>query len=188
MGILGIVARFFISGGALALLFTWARSWEIPGVYALFARFPTLAWLLTIGVIALSWAQVLGILVLPLFLAIWAWRIFGFPLFVAGIAFAVWGVLTLRAWGSAGRGTVIRNGIRLNPTGGPFGFCRHPIYLGWFLAALGAEIMLGSALVILAIPGFFILRIIVRIEEEVLLELLGKDYRWYMRIVPRFGI
>jgi protein-S-isoprenylcysteine O-methyltransferase Ste14 len=181
MSLFEILMRTPLVLGGLVLLRVWARTSEVPGGYAIFRRLPLLARPVVIAALIVGWLQLLGAAVLPVFPAVWLWRLFGFPLFAVGVALAIWGKLTLKAnWAPGDSRSLI--------AGGAFGFCRHPIYFGGFLAAVGAEIALGSALMLLAIPGFFVLRAAVMSEERMLVDVFGDDYRRYMRTVPRFGI
>jgi protein-S-isoprenylcysteine O-methyltransferase len=73
---------------------------------------------------------------------------------------------------------------------GPYRFIRHPSYTGALIAFLGFGLSLGNwlsiLLVTLPIFGAFLWRI--QIEESVLLESLGDDYRTYInrtkRLIP----
>jgi protein-S-isoprenylcysteine O-methyltransferase len=70
---------------------------------------------------------------------------------------------------------------------GPYRFIRHPSYTGALIAFLGFGLSLGNwlsiLLVTLPILGAFLCRI--QIEESVLLESLGDDYRAYIRRTKR---
>lgn len=70
---------------------------------------------------------------------------------------------------------------------GPYRFIRHPSYTGALIAFLGFGLSLGNwlsiLLVTLPILGAFLWRI--QLEESVLLESLGDDYRAYIRRTKR---
>jgi len=71
---------------------------------------------------------------------------------------------------------------------GPYRWVRHPLYLGWILAAFGAAHMTGDRLAFAAITSLY-LAIAVPWEERSLKESFGRDYLDYMqrvrwRIIP----
>jgi protein-S-isoprenylcysteine O-methyltransferase Ste14 len=110
--------------------------------------------------------------------------IFGFCIFLIG--------LVLR-WYSVG---YLTRYFRINTSAdpehsvvdsGPYRYIRHPTYTGALLAFLGLGFCFGNWLSILfltlPIIGAFIWR--VRIEEEAMLQSIGRDYRDYTRQTER---
>jgi len=73
-------------------------------------------------------------------------------------------------------------------TGGPFAYCRHPLYLGSFVTCLGVGFMAGRWQAPLAVAAAFVLLYwpTVRAEERVLGEVFGADYQEYCSRVPRW--
>ena len=71
---------------------------------------------------------------------------------------------------------------------GPYRWVRHPVYLGWVLAAFGAAHMTGDRLAFAVITTIY-LAVAVPWEERSLLKSFGEDYRRYQqrvrwRIIP----
>jgi protein-S-isoprenylcysteine O-methyltransferase len=71
-------------------------------------------------------------------------------------------------------------------TDGVYRISRHPSYLGWYLWAVGTQVMMMSAISTILFIGsswiFFNRRI--KIEEKLLIEFFGEEYRKYQREVP----
>jgi protein-S-isoprenylcysteine O-methyltransferase Ste14 len=65
---------------------------------------------------------------------------------------------------------------------GPYGWVRHPVYLGWLLAAFGAAHMTGNRLAFAAISAAYLL-IAVPWEERSLRRAFGESYERYQRAV-----
>jgi protein-S-isoprenylcysteine O-methyltransferase Ste14 len=105
---------------------------------------------------------------------------------IAGLGFAVGGAVTLR--GNYSSTLVIRQGHEL-VVHGIYSIVRHPIYLGTLLATLAGPIGTSSWIALppmLLLVPLFIYRM--GVEEGLLLEEFGDDYRVYMsntkRLVP----
>jgi len=99
--------------------------------------------------------------------------------------------LNIRGSGQFERvGTPIRPGSTggILVTDGVFRFCRNPMYLGMGLVLLGLALFLGSAIALIVIPIFVVLidRRFVLMEERILEEEFGKDYRKYCDEVRRW--
>jgi methanethiol S-methyltransferase len=135
-----------------------------------------------------------------LILVIAAWRHVGGTLYqstgAAAIAhaalqlFGVW--LITRA--VAGIDPLELAGIRQQPTRGelqtlgPYGWVRHPLYLGWVIALFGAAHMTGDRLAFASMTTAYLM-IAVPWEERSLVKSFGEEYRRYQqrvrwRIVP----
>ncbi len=110
----------------------------------------------------------------------------GLLLVVAGLGFALGGALTLRSNYSST--LVIRKSHEL-VVHGIYRFVRHPIYLGALLAMLGGPISTSSWIALppmLLLTPLFVYRM--GVEEGLLLQEFGDDYRLYMsntkRLIP----
>ncbi|MEK9671169.1 MAG: isoprenylcysteine carboxylmethyltransferase family protein [Rhodospirillaceae bacterium] len=73
-------------------------------------------------------------------------------------------------------------------TEGPFRFSRNPIYSAMVLGLLGAGVVLGAASAFLVIPVFIwlIRRKFIAVEEAMLEDAFGDDYRAYKSRVRRW--
>jgi protein-S-isoprenylcysteine O-methyltransferase Ste14 len=105
---------------------------------------------------------------------------------LAGVAIIARAVATIDPLELAGIRNQIRNEV-LQVTG-PYRWVRHPLYLGWVLAAFGAPHMTGDRLAFAAITTIYLM-LAVPWEERSLLKSFGDDYRRYQervrwRIVP----
>ncbi len=106
-----------------------------------------------------------------------------------GLLHAVVGATWLRRQYSST--LVIREGHQLI-TSGPYRRVRHPIYLGALLVSFGIAVFaksgIGFGVMALLVP---LIRRRIRIEERLLTEHFGDDYRAYQRrtgmLLPRFG-
>jgi len=108
----------------------------------------------------------------------------GFALGVLGVAFAIWGILSL------GRSFGIFVAVRSVVLRGPYRFVRHPMYGGYIVGSLG--LLLANANLALAVlvplqAALFVWR--ARLEEARLAE-FSADYRAYQQrtgfFLPRF--
>jgi protein-S-isoprenylcysteine O-methyltransferase Ste14 len=68
-------------------------------------------------------------------------------------------------------------------TDGPYGWVRHPIYLGWVLIVFGVGTMTMTRLVFAAVSSLYIL-IAIPLEERTIRALSGGAYDEYMTRVP----
>ena len=113
------------------------------------------------------------------------WNISGGVLILAGLALAV------AADGQFKRAeTTVRpfEQPRALVTKGMFAFTRNPMYLGMVVVLLGVGIALGTLTPLIMVP-FFVLVIdirFIRMEEAVLAECFGDEYRAYARRVRRW--
>ncbi len=108
----------------------------------------------------------------------------GFGVMIMGLAFRIWAIIVL--------GKYFRTTVELDerPTvvrTGPYRWIRHPSYSGLLLACLGYGIALQnwlSLLVVITLPAMALLHRI-RVEEEVLVRGIGKEYIEYQQRTKR---
>jgi protein-S-isoprenylcysteine O-methyltransferase Ste14 len=108
-------------------------------------------------------------------------------LVLAGVAFALLGVVTFR-----------RQKTTVNPlpsarpsslvTLGVYGYSRNPMYLGFLLVLLGWCVYLANPIAALLLPAFvaYVNRFQIRPEESVLAERFGQQFREYCGSVRRW--
>ena len=110
----------------------------------------------------------------------WATAMFGSALVLLGIAVRQWAARTLGLFFT--QSVTIRSGHRVI-TSGPYRFVRHPGYAAVLVSFVGLGLTLGNGLsVVLVVIGFFAAHIPrIRVEERVLEESLGDEYREYER-------
>ena len=129
----------------------------------------------TIGIVVLGILDC-GSLALPSWIRI----VFGVPLSLGVIGFALWSIIILglsSTYGSEGP-LVLR---------GPYQFSRNPQYLGFIVALIGWAIVTSSMATILAALVFIIPMALVPFAEEPwLLQRHGSEYEEHLRKVPRF--
>ncbi len=65
---------------------------------------------------------------------------------------------------------------------GPYGWVRHPIYLGWMLMVFGTPAMTATRLAFAVISSAYLV-IAIWWEERSLVEVFGERYRRYQRDV-----
>ena len=108
----------------------------------------------------------------------------GFAMEFSGYLFLLAG-LVIRIWCSFYIGS--RKSKELIDKG-PYSICRHPLYIGSFLLAVGAGLCFENLLILLLVPAIIIpVHIITaRIEEVRLESKFGEQYRTYKQKVPRF--
>jgi protein-S-isoprenylcysteine O-methyltransferase Ste14 len=111
----------------------------------------------------------------PLWLA-WA----GVPVTLAGVAFRAWAIVTLGRWFS-----LTLQVYREQPVvdRGPYRHVRHPAYAGGEVAILGAGLATGNWIspLLFVVPWVVAHVHRIRIEEAILVEVLGEPYRAYQR-------
>jgi hypothetical protein len=96
----------------------------------------------------------------------------------------LWPGATLRLWSTLYIGG--RKRVML-VSDGPYSLCRNPLYVGTFIIALSAAIMLESLTFTtgIVLGAVFYALATVPAEERYLTEQLGEPYRRYCRAVPR---
>jgi protein-S-isoprenylcysteine O-methyltransferase Ste14 len=98
-----------------------------------------------------------------------------------GLAYSVWGLAYLR------RSFSIVPEARRLVTGGPYGFSRHPVYLGEITTAIGVNLATAGWLGAVAIAYFITAEVLrMRWEERVLARAFPSEYPAYAARVPRF--
>jgi len=168
-----------VSPAAERSIYVWIASLMLIGVCALWQPIPGVAW------------DVRG----P---AAWALRVvqlFGVWLTLRGAAVInIWelsGVSAARLAPDAQRptpahdkanSTTSESGVSGGEfkTEGPYGWVRHPIYLGWFLLVFTVPLMTMTRLVFALVSGIYIL-IAIPLEERSLLRTSGGTYEHYRR-------
>lgn len=106
-----------------------------------------------------------------------AFETLGWAVFVSGAALRFWATLYI---GGRKRLTVVCDG--------PYSLCRNPLYVGTFLIALSAALMLQSLTFAVGIllGAIFYAWATVPAEERYLSETLGEPYLRYCQRTPRF--
>ncbi len=105
----------------------------------------------------------------------------GDVLATAGLIYSVWALAYLRRSFS-----IIPEARRL-VTGGPYGWSRHPVYLGEIATAVGVNLATGGWLTGAAIVYFIACELLrIRWEERVLNLAFPSEYPQYARRVPRY--
>ena len=110
-------------------------------------------------------------------------RVVGSIIIAGGAALTVWTLVHFRSWRFRAK---LDANHRL-ATGGPFGFLRHPIYMGLNLLALGSAVWAPTVIMWAA----FVLMVIgsdlrARAEEKLLEQAFGSIYREYRARTRRF--
>ncbi len=109
-------------------------------------------------------------------------RWLGMALTVTGLLFAVWARIHLgRNWSGI---ITLKMDHRLIRTG-PYQYVRHPIYTGFFVAALGSALVAARADAFIGVC-FVLIAFLVKIrrEEALLVQEFGDQYRVFQREVP----
>jgi protein-S-isoprenylcysteine O-methyltransferase Ste14 len=108
---------------------------------------------------------------------------------IAALACFVLGAV-LRVWGTAYLGSNVMSDSAMQGdqvvAGGPYGYVRNPLYLGGWLLAVGASILMppsGAAFFVLSYSSFVL--ILIAGEERFLRAKQGGVYQQYCRSVPR---
>jgi protein-S-isoprenylcysteine O-methyltransferase Ste14 len=147
---------------------------------------------------ALTWATLFGALFLvfvPLRLVSWsgiarpefgAAQVAGMAIVVVGGAIALWCILT---FATLGRGTPAPfDPPRRLVVRGPYRFVRNPMYVGAFIALLGAAVYYQSLYLVLYACIFLaaIHLFVITYEEPTLSRTFGKEYESYRSSVRRW--
>jgi protein-S-isoprenylcysteine O-methyltransferase len=119
--------------------------------------------------------------------AVRAMRFLGIAAFAAGLAIRWYSIVHLGRFFTVN--VAIAANHRLIDTG-PYRFVRHPSYTGALMVFLGLALCLANwaSLAVMLIPVFLVFLRRMRVEEGVLLQALGSQYREYMhrtkRLIP----
>jgi protein-S-isoprenylcysteine O-methyltransferase Ste14 len=108
---------------------------------------------------------------------------------IAALVCLVAGAL-LRVWGTAYLGSGVMRDSALHGEGlvaaGPYRHMRNPLYLGSWLLALGASVLMPLDGALFFLPAFSIfVFLLITTEERFLSAKLGNPYQQYRRLVPR---
>lgn len=141
------------------------------------------------------WAIVPGLLVpffaSPLEYMYFAWlphvfglQAFGLILFVAGVVLLTWARLLIKGM-SSGHLEVVSDHKLISS--GPYYYVRHPSYAGFLLTASGIAVGYGSLIGMTAVPLLLLpgLAFRIRIEEKLLQDHFGEEFRVYARRVRK---
>jgi protein-S-isoprenylcysteine O-methyltransferase Ste14 len=114
-----------------------------------------------------------------------ALRIAGPPILAAGIALAIWFLLTMRR---AGTPVDPREAPTALVQKGPFRFTRNPAYAALTLTYLGVSLLAGARWPLILLPAvlWVVDRGVIRREERYLEERFSTDYTDYRRRVRRW--
>ena len=95
------------------------------------------------------------------------------------------GGLIIRLWATAYIGGRKSHAL---VTGGPYAFCRHPLYVASFLIVLSLATFLHSLTLLAVVAVLVAVYIVVLVpsEERHAIECFGEAYRQYMAATPRF--
>ncbi len=109
---------------------------------------------------------------------------FGLIMYVLGMILALWARFTMNnVWGIPGMHASQQDKLI---TKGPFSFSRNPIYLGFLLLYFGFALAIGSIMFILRIPLAIYFYKSAKVEEKLLGEKFGNEYKKYKSNVPLF--
>jgi protein-S-isoprenylcysteine O-methyltransferase Ste14 len=109
----------------------------------------------------------------------------GFILFWFALILAMWARESIGIHWAHGADFQVIPGQDL-VTDGPYAYVRHPIYVTFLLMFIGAELMVGSWLLLLAIPLATFMHWQSIKEEELLVEAFGNVYRDYQKDAGMF--
>ncbi len=106
-------------------------------------------------------------------------RVIGPVIASLGTLLTIWAVVAVREVDVTSPAKVV--------TRGPYALSRHPMYVGWTMAYLGAALMVGSRwLLILLAPALAYTHRTVLREERYLESRFDRDYRQYRERVRRY--
>jgi protein-S-isoprenylcysteine O-methyltransferase Ste14 len=118
----------------------------------------------------------------------------GFPLALAALGLMVLGV-GVRVWAAVTLGSYYTTTLTMTEgqkvvTAGPYGWVRHPGYLGEILIWTGFGVLSSNLIAMVWLPAMFVAVLLYRIssEEKMLVKELGDDYVRYQqrtrRLIP----
>ncbi|MEJ2487796.1 MAG: isoprenylcysteine carboxylmethyltransferase family protein [Anaerolineales bacterium] len=117
----------------------------------------------------------------------WLFSAIGALFYYPGTGIYLWGLATLRAqFGvSSLSGADLYQGHKLI-TRGPFAIIRHPMYVGVFLAAIGALLIFRTWAIALFAPMSLVVLVRANHEEELLAAEFGEEWETYASKVPKW--
>ena len=124
-------------------------------------------------------------LLLPLPRLSSALRIAGLPFLAAGVALAIWFLLSMRR---AGTPVDPREATTALVQAGPFRYTRNPGYVAFTLIYLGVSLLVGARGPLILLPAVLVIVDlgVIRREERYLEGRFGSDYIGYRRRVRRW--
>ena len=182
VGVLAIVlSAGWVGAEAFARRSTWRKGAERkPSSGMDRGTYPIIAIGVAVAVISATASFLLGF---GGYLPLWVSEV-GAVVTVAGLAIRIWALTTLGRFFTMP--ITIRADHRIVRTG-PYRWVRHPAYTGGFLTALGIAVELGSPpgilVAVVALLAVYVYRI--RVEEGVLVDRFGDEYREYSRTTYR---
>jgi protein-S-isoprenylcysteine O-methyltransferase Ste14 len=94
---------------------------------------------------------------------------------------------TFRTLGKNLTDTVVTRRDATLVTTGPYRWVRHPFYVAFILSVLANTLAMANAFIlVLGLAAFVMLALRTRIEEAMLIQRFGDDYRHYMKRTGRF--
>ncbi len=124
-------------------------------------------------------------LLLPLPRLSSALRLVGLAFLAAGVALAIWFLLSMRR---AGTPVDPREATTVLVQAGPFRYTRNPAYVAFTLTYLGVSLLAGARWPLILLPVVLVIvdRGVIRREERYLEERFGSDYIGYQQRVRRW--
>ena len=124
-------------------------------------------------------------LLLPLPRLSSALRLVGLAFLAAGVALAIWFLLSMRR---AGTPVDPREATTALVQAGPFRYTRNPAYVAFTLTYLGVSLLAGARWPLILLPVVLVIvdRGVIRREERYLEERFGSDYIGYQQRVRRW--
>ena len=124
-------------------------------------------------------------LLLPLPRLSSALRLAGLPFLAAGVALAIWFLLSMRR---AGTPVDPREATTALVQAGPFRYTRNPGYVAFTLIYLGVSLLVGARWPLILLPAVLVMVDlgVIRREERYLEGRFGSDYIGYRRRVRRW--
>ena len=113
--------------------------------------------------------------------------VMGAIIYFPGVSLYLWGLATLRSqFGVSGLlGAELYKEHELI-TSGPFGIIRHPMYVGVFLAAIGALLIFRTWAMIVFLPMSLVVLARANREEKLFEQEFGDEWQSYASIVPKW--
>lgn len=132
--------------------------------------------------------QLLGLSILPIQHVFPLHDSVGFGIFLCGIGISIWARLNISTNWTPGYNYAyytVRKSQTITKIG-IYTYIRHPIYVGIFLAYVGAELIAQSYVSVVLLGLFVIMYIQAKKEEKLLSKRFGKEYKDYMKKTKMF--